>query len=262
MFKFLKNTAIAAVLLYILGSAVFLGGPHVTKPERNKPIGELDYLQEASDYVKAYGEQIVILSNSPAARSGGTGFFVAAKSGMIYTITNKHVCELSEDGKMYAKFDSGRIEQVTIIEKFQEHDLCILSATSSAKALPLAQTQAETNEVIFTIGHPRLKPNTFSGGLAYSKSKVQLESEQQTQQECKDAGNKWESFMTIFGPINICLKEMEAIETSLIGYPGNSGSPVFNKYGEIVGVIFIGDNATNTLGYVPFNYLQTLLSRY
>ena len=66
----------------------------------------------------------------------------------------------------------------------------------------------------------------------------------------------------LFFTMELCFQKFDAVHTSIVGYPGNSGSPVFNAQGEVTGVIFIGDSSTNYLGYVPLKHLTALLSKY
>jgi V8-like Glu-specific endopeptidase len=52
------------------------------------------------------------------------------------------------------------------------------------------------------------------------------------------------------------------MSTSVVIYPGNSGSPIFNDDNYVVGVVFASSNADHYGHYVPLEYLHRLLERY
>ncbi len=62
--------------------------------------------------------------------------------------------------------------------------------------------------------------------------------------------------------MSICLRQLKSILTTLGIYPGNSGSPVVNKYGNLVGVVFAGNNQTNYGYVIPLKQVREFLSIY
>jgi V8-like Glu-specific endopeptidase len=59
-----------------------------------------------------------------------------------------------------------------------------------------------------------------------------------------------------------CIAHIYAATSSIQIYPGNSGSPVMNSSGDVVGIIFAGDNRTNYGSYVPVFKIREFLERF
>lgn len=225
--------------------------------------GPLTERESASQFIKRHARKIVKLTPVSSANRGGTGFAVSSPSGNTYTVTNNHVCGAAEDGKMAARWDDGTSVILTVIETDPDHDLCLLTPLPKTDGLVVSDTELDLYDPVFVIGHPRLNPVTYAEGYITARENIGLVNETfETRDACEKAGNKWEEFPTIFGVVQVCIKEYDAIETSVVIYPGNSGSPVFNQDGEIAGVIFVGDGATNYGGYVPLTYLKRLIAKY
>lgn len=207
-----------------------------------------------------------VVSLTPASNSltGGTGFVVQADSGTSYLLTNAHVCRLAEQGMLVARGDDTvPIAFVNIVEISTVSDLCLLTSIPDITGLKLASDQG-FGEQLTTIGHPYLESLTHSLGFATNRQRITLALAQNiTQWQCESEyyGVYFANYeeVTSLGILGTCYKVYNAIRTSMVIYPGNSGSPVVNMWGHVVGVLFASDNYNNYGYIVPLQDISNFL---
>ena len=159
------------------------------------------------DIPREVAKHVVKLSNIDG--SSGTGFYVSYK-GKTFLVTNKHVCG---DAKYLT--EDKVLKEVLALDT--HHDLCILSSTRSV-GLELASVELESLDKVFVVGHPLGNPSTVRSGR-YVETVVEFDP------------------TTAPNPVAI-------LNVSVAVFGGNSGSPVLNSNGEVVGVIFAQDSRT------------------
>jgi S1-C subfamily serine protease len=192
---------------------------------------------------------------STTAPSGGTGFHIETESGNIYILTNAHVCKLA-DAKGEVLVETANEKMVRkVIEVYDQHDLCRVEAMPDKEGLKLASSIRKGEDII-VVGHPGLRQLTLAHGEFIGLDVIDLINEQiQKEEEC---AGKW--VVDPFFDRSFCA---EAFVTGAISSPiygGNSGSPVVNKFGNVVGVVFAGNRSQPNDGHmVPLDHIKSFL---
>lgn len=178
-----------------------------------------------------------VVSTTHYKRVYGTGFKVSYK-GATYYLTNRHVCLAIKSIKgepLPSITINGDMESILAMDS--RHDICLVKCTNCSGGLKLASSY-NIDEKVVLIGHPRGQNRTFREGRIVAKGSRIF---------------PWlpMPFMRSF------------IKVSTIAYPGNSGSPIVNKWGNVVGILFAGDRAYHTEAYVvPLEAVTDFLERY
>lgn len=154
----------------------------------------------AADLFRKNSRSVIVVKTQ---RSIGSGFFINSRG---HIVTNKHV--LIEVNGAEIKTVSGNIYKIKeIVAEDAVGDLVIASTeTPSSESVPVNLTSnlPEVGEKIIVIGNPLGLEQTLSDGIVSSVRKNQ----------------SGVNYVQITAPIS----------------PGNSGGPLLNMYGEVIGV--------------------------
>jgi|GEM_PF-3624556 len=140
--------------------------------------------------------------------------------GKIYTVTNRHCCEASDKTAPLPGFRIVGTSIQRVIHVDQGADVCILTSTAT-KGLSVAKEDPRAFDPLFVMGHPKGYPLTVREGFM-----------QYTEKVCINYG----------GYVEQDIRCVESYVSSVVTRPGNSGSPTFNYEGEVVGVLYAGND--------------------
>lgn len=176
-------------------------------------------------------------------RSGGTGFYVQTPSNKTYILTNAHVCSLKKDGVVYIHdADEIRALPARVLEESAFTDLCLIESPTHSKR-GLVVGDEVLGKIVYTIGFPLLMPVTLSQGELIGTQVVQVMDAED--KECNKPKNKQAEVDFGFFKFTVCVIEVNAYLSNIPTLPGNSGSPLVDQYGKVIGVVFAGNSIAN-----------------
>jgi serine protease Do len=232
---------VAAIAASIAGVTAITLSALVWSISPKTPVSEVEHLKTQIEDVKKVaarndreikdlqkGKSFVEIPRTPIVyTTGGTGFILDARG---YLVTNAHVVE----GAKYVAVQNHKGEfPAKVVHVDAARDLAILKITDKDfkpyTTIPysLSKTPADLAEPIFTLGYPR---NDIVYGQGYLSSKT---------------GYKGDTL---------------SCQIDIVANRGNSGSPIFNKNGEIIGIL--NGRQTNVEGFafaIQSKYIYTII---
>lgn len=218
---------------------------------------------------------------------GGTGFQVRAPSGVDYVMTNSHVC-LAVDhydapenkGTALLVDDDGNWVRRRIIVISDQTDLCLIEGAPGISGLSLG-SEPDKGDTMTVVGHPHLRPVTLSSGEVIGQEDVKvvdhlmsIEGNPMIAQQVQGADPKCDMPKNEVvevpipdeiggGKARLCLDvTYGAYTTSIVIYPGNSGSPMVDYMGRVVGVAFASNQSDNFGEVVSLSDIKAFLAHY
>lgn len=196
--------------------------------------------------------------------SGGTGWVTTVK-GKTYVITNGHVCGVAVDGMVVVNY-RGEDYLVKVIGAWDKHDLCAVEAPPNVTGGFKIASDVVQGEVVYTLGHPYLEPNTITKGELSGLAATRIQIGQNlTPAQCSGEGYELipsvqiNPFLLLGGIENICIRTLTAQASPVTILPGNSGSPTVNIYGNVVAVAYAANEFGTRSYHVPLEFLKEFL---
>lgn len=191
-----------------------------------------------------------ILSVYSNGSSTGSGFVIKNESGEVLIVTNDHVVE----GNPYSVsvwISETRKVKAEIVFTVPERDLCVLKLKTSVdmKPLKLSREEPQHGAAIYAVGFPG------AGDILSDKAAHTSDSATITDGIISAIRN----FTIVKGGKSVKLLQVNAAINS-----GNSGGPLFNKKGEVIGINTYKVNAESqgVFGSVAVSELLDLLEKH
>ncbi len=178
----------------------------------------------AESVKKVYDASVVVTAYKDGKiTSTGTGFVFKKDKNLAYILTNHHVISsaLTTSGKVFVTFTDDTTHEVTVVGSNQYDDIAVLSIEAS-KVKSVAKLgsseKAEVGDTTFVIGAPMgtVYSWTVTRGILSGKDRLVEVS----------VANK-----------NVVDYVMRVLQTDAAVNSGNSGGPLCNINGEVIGVV-------------------------
>ena len=243
---------LGALWLHQVGYSTLLAN-EVTKAPQTAPKANQTPLvvRTVEEFPKAYvrqAEQAVFSVHSYTDRfeqvssGGGTGFYVETAAGAKYILTNRHVCEMDTPGGYYLLRQGAAKFVAKLISMSSYADLCVLTPprdiTLTRKPYQLSLKRLNPGDLVAAFGHPFLRPLTSTVGEFINETRE---------------------------PINMVIPGFSPADLINIGrsdmmiFPGNSGSPVIDITGDVVGIVFAYEGPGKAGLFVPVSEIRDFL---
>lgn len=240
--KLSRRARIVLVEVLVVLLATVVGGHYLIKKfDRTLPRAE------RADKVR---QSTYMLGNS--VQGHGTAFNIQV-TGETVSLTVAHVCEF---------ITKNHVAPVRVLAILPERDLCLIeSLRPDAPVIPLSSARLSKDEEIMALGYPTDYDSVPSFGYLSHLQETSIANPLRPE-GCRSYETE-EVIGTFFGlfEIKACVHRYLTQATNIIIFPGNSGSPVVDRTGDLVGIMSAGNNQTNFGHMVSLADIKSLLKQ-
>lgn len=168
----------------------------------------------------------------------GSSFLIKNDAGKTITLTNYHVCRglaFFENQKLYVNMASsltGKVSKRQVLAMSILSDVCALTSENGEEGLSMASGYSPLEQV-YVVGHPLGHPIQLASGHIISK---------------------FETHVIQLVPVAFFFLPIPVLYNALLinthAAPGNSGSAVVNRFGNVVGILFAGDSRVDYQSFI------------
>ena len=175
--------------------------------------GEEIYAANLESVVGVNGDNVTTNIWGQTVRNpvSGSGFVIGSNGSSSYILTNYHVIDGVSDIKVF--FSDGKSYDATLVGGEKENDIAVLKIdVGNLQTVTLGDSdQLNVGEDVYAIGNPLGELTfTFTGGYVSAKDRSVTMSD---------------------GTV------MNMLQTDTAINSGNSGGPLFNEYGQVIGIV-------------------------
>ena len=208
----LTTTILLSLVCSMLGAYII-----VSNTQTNNNLSAETSISSSVD--KVYNKTVIIMSYSNnTLKSTGTGFIYKETGKKAYIMTNYHVIDGAD--KVKVGFNDGTFVDTAIVGGETYSDIAVLAIdiSSSTGVVSIGSSNdVKLGDTIFTVGSPMGKEyiGTVTKGIISGKDRMVGVSH---------SGNTYDYYMKV-------------LQIDAAVNPGNSGGPLCNLDGEVIGII-------------------------
>ena len=197
---------------------------------------------------KSYNTAVMVRTyNGTRLKGSGSGFIYKIEGDSAYVMTNHHVVDGGNKWKVITSNDDEIEGKVLGSDEYLDIAVIKINKKSYMEKVAIAsrEEKIKLGDIVFTIGAPvgyEYRGTVTNGIISGINRLVEVQVKNSSQDDYV----------------------MEVIQTNTAVNPGNSGGPLFNASGEVIGVISMKlvENSIEGMGFaIPIEYAMSHVSK-